>query len=430
MISHPGFRPDFVLQILLLAITSAIAMPLAVDAQVTEKLLPGTIQVEVTNPIDRERSNVFVRIPPDDLSKAARDFNKNAFAVFIGDEEIPSQYNEPPIASDGIVLVLDRMKGKETVTLTIRYSTTGGYKGKYRKRTQAELSRKTGGEFVNREYVGGKFENVNYLRVPKEHKDHSWFIRYEGPGWESDKVAYRFYLDQRNATDAFGKRTKDMVLQNVGQDGFDSYHEMQPWGMDIMKVGKSLGVGSIGYNHNGNVTRVEKTDSVTCEITKDGEIYSEIETTYYGWALGPEKVNLVSTISIHAGARQTFQQIRIQGALDRISTGIVKDAKAELKVVDGDQTKFGYLATYGRQSLNEDDLGLAVLFSTSAIIGFTEDKESHVVDLRVDGGRAEYYFLAAWSGEPDGINSKEAFERYVETLAQELANPVTVQVRR
>lgn len=430
MVARRGFLPDFAFRIVLLIVLLTIGMPRAVDAQVMKKLLARKIQVDVTNPTDMERSNVFVRIPSGDLSKAAKDFNKNAFAVFIGDEEIPSQYNEPPISNDGIVLVLDRMKGKETVTLIIRYSITGAYKGNYPKRTQAELSRKTGGEFVNREYIGGAFENVNYLRVPKEHKDHSWFIRYEGPGWESDKVAYRFYLDQRNATDAFGKRTTDMVLQNVGQDGFDSYHEMQPWGMDIMKVGKSLGIGSIGYNYNGNVTRVEKTDSVTCEITKDGEIYSEIETGYYGWAVGSEKVNLVSTISIHAGARQTFQQIRIQGALDRICTGIVKDAKAELKVVNGDRTKFGYLATYGRQSLNDDDLGLAVLFPASALIGLTEDKESHVVDLRVDGGKAGYYFLAAWSGEPGGINSEEAFERYVETLAQELANPVTVQVKK
>ena len=124
------------------------------------------------------------------------------------------------------------------------------------------------GKFENREYIGGAFKNVDFLRVPPEHKDHSWFIRYEGPGWESDKVGYRFYLDQRNATDVFGKKIPDMVLQNVGLDGFDSYHNLQPWGMDVMKVGKSLGVGSIGSVVNGGAVRVEKTDSVNCRIVE------------------------------------------------------------------------------------------------------------------------------------------------------------------
>jgi hypothetical protein len=80
---------------------------------------------------------------------------------------------------------------------------------KYQKRTQAEISVKTGGHFENRKYIGGDFENVNYLRVPDEHTDHSYYIRYEGPGWESDLVGYRFYLDWRNATDVFGKKTPE-----------------------------------------------------------------------------------------------------------------------------------------------------------------------------------------------------------------------------
>jgi hypothetical protein len=81
--------------------------------------------------------------------------------------------------------------------------------------------------------------------LPGSFKDHSYYIKYEGAGWESDKVAYRFYLDQRNALDAFGKKTPGIILPAVGVDGYDNYHKMAVWGMDDMEVGKSLGIGSI-----------------------------------------------------------------------------------------------------------------------------------------------------------------------------------------
>ena len=223
-----------------------------------------------------------------------------------------------------LLLCLISWEQKQSRMLEIRFNKNGEIKRTYTKRTQAELSYKTGGQWKGREYLGGNFKNTNYLRVPPEHKDHSWFLRYEGPGWESDKVGYRFYLDQRNATDVYGKCTHDMVLQQVGLDGFDSYHQLQPWGMDVMKVGKSLGIGSIGAVVNGITTRVEKTDSVTSRITENGDVYSSILTNYYGWKIGEKKHDLQSRLTIHAGTRLTHEIISVTHDPDNISTGIVK----------------------------------------------------------------------------------------------------------
>src|SRR6218665_1759251 len=116
-------------------------------------------------------------------------------------------------------------------------------KSKTKKQTYAELSIKEGGKWVGQKYEGGTFKNVTSLKVPKSHWDHSFFIRYEGPGWESSKIGYRLYLDWRNCIDLFGKVTDTMVLSKVGLDGFESYHHPSDWGMDILKAGKALGVG-------------------------------------------------------------------------------------------------------------------------------------------------------------------------------------------
>lgn len=403
--------------ILLIILVASCASP-------EEKEFPESFTVTVKNPLASDRTDVMVYLPSDKLGS---DFNKNAFIVLDGSAEIPSQFNSNDFDSKGIVFVLDNIKTSGSRTLTVRYKKEGGSDRNYIKRTQAELSHKTGGEWKEREYIGGEFKNVDYLRVPPEHKDHSWFIRYEGPGWESDKVGYRFYLDQRNAVDVFGKKVPEVVLQKAGLDGFDSYHEMQDWGMDVLKVAKSLGIGSIGYLDTAAV-RVEVTDSVTSRITENGVVYSSIQTNYYGWNTGKTKTGLVSRLTIHAGTRVTHNLIDITGDLDNLCTGLIKDTKAELFTKEGDDGNYGYIATYGKQSLNNDNLGIAVLFKRPDFLGFTKDANSHIVKLKPSQGKLDYYFVAAWEGEPNGIKTEAEFIAYLDKLASELANPVQIEI--
>ena len=387
---------------------------------------PRSFVVEVSNPLKTEREEVMVLLKEEDLKKNSPAFNSRAFVVLDGKTEIPSQYvNDAERA--GIVLVLDKMKPAASRKLTVRYKNKGEASRQYTKRTQAELSPRVGGHFENRKYIGGKFQNVDSLRVPDEHTDHSYYIRYEGPGWESDKVGYRYYLDWRNATDVFGKKTNEMILQEVGQDGFDSYHNMQPWGMDVLKVGKSLGVGSLALFHDGNAIRVDKTDSVIAVISENGDLYSSITTKYYNWKVADQVLDLRSLLSIHAGSRLTHHQVAIEeGNPQNLSTGLGKDKTAELLTSKGDGNSWGFLASYGKQSLNQDQLGIAVLFRPKDFIEFTEDANSHIVKLKPSGNKLEYYFLAAWELEKEGIKSQEEFLQYLEKTARELANPVKV----
>jgi hypothetical protein len=390
-----------------------------------EKEFPESFTVTVKNPLDSLRNEVMIFVPADKLKD---DFNSNAFIVIDEGVEIPSQFNRNDQDLKGIVFVVDHLHENESKTVTIRYKKEGESKRTYVKRTQAELSHKVNGEWKEREYIGGEFKNVDYLRVPPEHKDHSWFIRYEGPGWESDKVGYRFYLDQRNAVDVFGKTVPDVVLQKAGLDGFDSYHELQPWGMDVLKVAKSLGVGSIGYLLDTAAVRVEVTDSVTSRITENGDVYASVLTNYYGWNTGKTKTDLASRLTIHAGTRATHNLLDVSGEVDNLCTGLIKDAKGKLFSKEGDETSYGYLATYGNQSLNKDNLGIAVLFRRSDLIELTSDQYSHIAKLKPSNGKLDYYFVAAWEGEPGGIKTEEEFITYLDKLSRELAAPVQVEV--
>jgi hypothetical protein len=387
-----------------------------------------SIMIRVGNQNDKACFDLPVIIDLHQLVSQYQDFIADSCIVLSGEYEIPSQLNDNDGdgQKDELVFVAD-FKPLETRSFLIADKSESKGSHIYAKRTQAELSYKTGGYWENHKYIGGQFGNVSFLRVPNEHTDHSFFIRYEGPGWESDRVGYRFYLDWRNAIDIFGKLTDTLVLQHVGLDGFESYHEPAPWGMDIFKVGKTLGLGSVALWKDQKVNMVSETDSVTCHIVLNGPVESMIETNYYGWKVGDVRNNLNSKLSIYAGSRVTEHQIRIAGDGGLISTGLIRDKKADLIRPSAESEGWTYMATWGCQSLNNDSLGIALLYNTSDLVLTTDDSVNYIVVLKPADGFLHYYLLGAWEKEPGGIRSKTAFIEYLNAQMAILNKPLLVR---
>jgi hypothetical protein len=385
------------------------------------------IKVQAGNQISSAYTDVPVILDIKKLLQQYPDFNPGNCIVKAGETEIPCQVND--IDNNGqpdeIVFLAD-FKANETRQFLLDYKKKGSAIHTYPGRTQAELSYKTGGHWEGRKYIGGDFINVDYLRVPNEHTDHSFYIRYEGPGWESDKVGYRFYLDWRNAIDIFGKLTDTLVLQHVGLDGFDSYHEPAAWGMDVFKVGKTLGLGSIALWKNEKVRMVAQTDSVTCRIVLNGPVESMIETNYYGWSVDDTKNNLNSRLSIFGGSRVTEHQLRLEGDGGIFCTGLISDKKARLIVAPQVEEGWTYMATWGCQSLNNDSLGIAILVNTNNLVKITEDSINHVVVLKPEDSRLCYYLLGAWEKEPGGITTEKEFIAYLNSLVAILNKPLII----
>ncbi len=378
----------------------------------------------LVNPLDSDRKDELIVISQERLSEDFSNPAQLSFRVFQGVKEIPSQWISSQ-ASEGLGFVLPAIGAKETVAIRV-VQAPAGHRSEYTKRTQAELSHKFGGEFNGREYLGGQFENVQSLHVPAEHTDHSWFIRYEGPGWESDLVAYRFYLDWRNGIDVFGKKVHEMVLQNVGKDGFDSYHEPAEWGMDVLKVGKTLGLGSIATWENNAARRVDVADSLYAEIPHNGPVYSSVLTKYYGWDLPTGKTDIRSEISIHAGTRLSKIALTASDPLPNFATGLIKDPKGDLIKGDAGHA-YNYVATYGAQSLANDKLGIAVIYPTAQLKEITDDELSHVLVFGAEVQTLSYYILAAWEQEPNGIQNETEFKEYLDEQVLKLSHPIQVE---
>ena len=184
-------------------------------------------------------------------------------SVFHKSEELPSQLVDidNDAKMDQIHFLAD-LKKYDSKKIEFKNTNT---KTEFKKRAHAEISEKIDYTMDGDVYTGGKFKSVKVSKTPPGHRDHNYFYKCEGPAWESDKVGYRLYFDARNATDIFGKKINDIVLPDVGHDkdaeGHDTYHTMADWGMDILKVGNSLGIGSFGAWVDEKVEKVAKTDS-------------------------------------------------------------------------------------------------------------------------------------------------------------------------
>lgn len=275
----------------------------------------------------------------------------------------------------------------------------------------AELSVKQGGKWEGNKYIGGNFKNVTELQIPAEHTDHSSYIRYEGIGLENNQVGYRLYLDWRNATDIFGKKVNTLVLPEVGQDGFESYHHDAPWGQDILKSGRTIGVGSYGrYDEQNDFVETFKTVKNTSVkvINEKDRSYAAID--YTGWKTWGDAVDFKSKLTIFNKDRFVKVDLSLNNAISGLCTGIVAIKDILFKQVVSKNKKWAYIATYGQQTLakKEDNLGMAVFYPIESFDKYVQTKSTHVVVFKKNKN-VSYYFLGAWSQEPNGIKTETEF---------------------
>ena len=383
----------------------------------------NSIIINITNPTDLNLKDALIETPID--SKLQN------LSLMSDGEEIPYQL----VDEDGkrILKFVTDINSHQTKEIRLEEPIASQNK-KFNARTYAELSMKTNNVYFEKRFRGNKFENVTNIKVPAIHTDHDALFKYEGPGWESEKVGYRFYLDWRNATDIFGKKYDKLILDQVGTHDTvakdDSYHSMQEWGMDIFKVGNSLGIGSIGMWADDKVNMVSKTDSVICSIPYTGPIEAKVNTEYYGWLVGDNKYDLISNFSISAGSRLTKCELQISKEAENIVTGLAKYEGTEL-MKSNFKTGWNYLALYGNQTLvNENDkLGIVLFYKAEDLLELSEDALSYIVKLKPTSGDVTYYFAAAWEQEENGIKNISEFKKYLDETLITLNNPLIVEIK-
>ena len=387
------------------------------------------------NPANISRPHELLVLGLKEIGAKHPPFNQRAFVVTCEGKEVPSQLDEERAeGTGGSIYVLASFAPHEKKTFRVSWIADTVISHHYEKMTQAVLGMKVDYKKVNGYYTGGKFADVDSTTVPADHFAHDALYRIEGPGWESDKIVYRYYLDSRNRNDIFGKRIDGLVLQklcvkDLVSNSEESYTKMLDWGMDIFKVGESLGIGSIAMWSHSKAATVSDVGRVKCYVAENGPILSGIYTKYMGWKVGGKKFDLYSHLTISAGSRLTRVSLHLEGETAELCTGLARHEDCDfMRSSASSDGRWAYIALYGKQSLSGDSLGIAVFYRRADEAKVTEDSLSRIVVLRPEEGRLTYYFGAAWQEEPGGIRNEKEFKEYLERMIVRLDNPMEVKL--
>lgn len=256
----------------------------------------------------------------------------------------------------------------------------------------------------------------------------------EGPAWENDLVGFRNYFDLRNGMDIFGKTSHSMELDHVGIS--DSYHKLADWGMDILKVGNSLGAGSIAILHNDSLYRVGDNGYGSYELLYEGPLETKFRFSFTDWKIQDEVVKLFQDISITAGKYAWKSDVKIDNSPDEyeLVSGIVNKHSEEAILTDI-QKNYKLLLTHSKQAEDGSMLAMGILtpnvnFKLNAETPDTGKGiiETYYLVLKPDSNSINsFYFYALWARSDERFNDVNSVKAVIESDAYKLDNPILIK---
>jgi len=400
------------------------------------------IEFSVVNPMNVERKDEVLVITKEELAQKV-ELKEGLLPVFKleDDKIIPSQVDD--LDGDGnwdeAVLILD-FAANEAKKVEVQFVPADEYP-EFEKRTNLSLKIK--------QEDGSYKEFDNYRALPCS-DGFEVIAMAESVSWENDKIAFRNYFDCRNVKDLFGKLLPGMILDKIGTPELGSYHDLSDWGMDVLHCGSSLGSGGLAILKNDSLFRLGSTEVYEYQKIVEGPVRSIFELRYSGWEVDGERLKAVERITIYPGKYWFESDVTFKGCSeeDQIVTGIVT-SQLKREPFEFKTGNFQCIGTHGVQSLNKDELGMAVIVPLAEVgkIGRTTDinffklgyetvvpkgfsniiSETYYIGQKCKSDvSAKHYFFSVWGLDKDQWKTEEGFRKYIAEEAEKLSAPVTV----
>lgn len=258
---------------------------------------------------------------------------------------------------------------------------------------------------------------VRSFEVPATHTIQDKMFPYEGIGWENELIGYRIYLDERSVGDVFGKLTPGTALPGI--DYRSKYHEMADWGIDVMHVGPSLGIGGLGIFRGDRLARLGPDARLRADVLHGSGESISFRLTHKGVPLtGGAKGDVEAVYSMRTGSPLTWVRVSSNLPAGTLASGLVIDPKAITIAANQPVNGWTYIAQWGAWSLNKDELGVALFYRADEAERMPP--ESETVPIRFTTASPHYAFAAVWGKGPQNINTEEEFRQFLSQALQDV----------
>lgn len=275
--------------------------------------------------------------------------------------------------------------------------------------------------------IPAPFQSKAYGRFVPERKDDYC--------WENDRIAFRVYGPTLQATgeissgiDVWTKRTDKLIINKWYADdltGKQSYHTDHGEGLDMYKVGPTLGAGATTPFVNQKLWFSK--NFVSYEILDNGPMRTTVKLNYASFPADKTEISETRIITLDANSQLNKITLiyNFKGNTLPVATGIVtRNSKEEKKLISTGKNYF--LHAEPTDSIN-GELYEAVIGEKS----FTNilEKDNHILGIQQVNPNEKYTYYQGAGWNKWGFETFDAWGEYVKQFSKKLENPLKITIK-
>ena len=383
-----------------------------------------TIQLQLTNPTKMERTDAPVVVNLSEYNDV-----RSAMVTIDGVEQ-PCQLDD--LDQDGrfdeLAFVTDFTKKQKKDAIVTLFN--NGEPRQYAPRTYAEM-------VMRNSKVKEKNKHdiyISSITVDKETANSNSYniLHHHGVAFESELIALRIYLDQRQTLDLYGKFHEGLELKET-QFYTSDEQKQQGYGDDVLWVGNTFGLGAMRGWDGTAPTLLSDYQRRTQRILATGPVRTIVEVKDDGWRVTPTTlpVNMTIRYTLYGGHRDIDVDVTFNRNVPdlQFSTGIINVKNSE-EFSDKD----GLRACWGTDWPATDTLkwkretvGLAIYMPAKYRVKEMEaNTDNYAYVVKADGNKIHYSLSYTSDNEDFGYHSAKTWFDFVKLWRKQLEAPIEV----
>ena len=299
---------------------------------------------------------------------------------------------------------------------------------------------------VSASFKVSDLENGKYLAVSSEIRPDSLSAdrlssRYclDGPVWESEKVAFRHFFDNRNFIGVLGKIKSGLLLDSIVS--FQSgTRQKYNWGSELLSPDSGLGIGGYAMMEKNQLIPLRKPGSVLYKFISSGPVRAMFDLVYEDYNVGGNSINLRHRISIWAGKNWYKSELMFTGFVGQkeLAIGFSIPPGSQEPGFSKSNSSYSAISVHANQGKEGNGhFGFGLLFPTKDFLGqgkilaksSSPDSLSfsYFVRFKIRSGQAlSFLNFAAWEKPDDRFANAFNFNGIIQEEADRLEQALKI----